>query len=172
MKYSDEDDKCYGVTGMAIGISIWNGEDMLYKIDIDDEDNGYILFTPDYYFRGNPAISPVESWHHTLKHYQMTVGMLIANLMCRSLKKGGMDFGKAKKTLFDMVAEEGRSACQLEDDEIRRMFQDTFSYLEQVFHNRSVRAIAHEFAKRLKESRSLSNYEIKELLGMIEPETA
>lgn len=29
MKYRNEGDKCYGITGMAIGITIWNGEDML-----------------------------------------------------------------------------------------------------------------------------------------------
>lgn len=84
MKYNDEEDKCYGIAGMAIGISIWNGEDLLYQIDIDDDEHGYISFTPDYYFSGNPAVSPVESWHATLKHYQMTVGMLIANLFCRN----------------------------------------------------------------------------------------
>ena len=72
MKYNDEEDKCYGIAGMAIGISIWNGEDLLYQIDIDDDEHGYISFTPDYYFSGNPAVSPVESWHATLKHYQMT----------------------------------------------------------------------------------------------------
>lgn len=75
MKYNDEEDKCYGIAGMAIGISIWNGEDLLYQIDIDDDEHGYISFTPDYYFSGNPAVSPVESWHATLKHYQMTVGI-------------------------------------------------------------------------------------------------
>ena len=34
MKYRNEEDKCYGITGMAIGITIWNGEDMLYKLDL------------------------------------------------------------------------------------------------------------------------------------------
>ena len=48
MKYNDEEDKCYGIAGMAIGISIWNGEDLLYQIDIDDDEHGYISFTPDY----------------------------------------------------------------------------------------------------------------------------
>lgn len=168
MKYNDEEDKCYGIAGMAIGISIWNGEDMLYQIDLDDEANGYIAFTPEYYFSGNPAVSPVESWHATLKHYQMTVGMLIANLLSRQLPSGKpVRFADAKKALFDTVAEEGRKACQLEDDEIRKMFQETFSYLEQVFRNPSVRTIAREFVGRLKADRCLSNYDIKQLLGML-----
>ena len=166
MKYNDEDDKCYGIAGMAIGISIWNGEELLYAIDLDDEEN--IAFTPDYYFSGNPALSAVDSWHATLKHYQMTVGMLIANMMSRSLKSGKhFGYTDAKKAIFETVADEGRKACQLEDDEIRKLFQETFSYLEHVFSNPSVRSIAHEFAKRLKDSRRLSNFEVKELLGMI-----
>lgn len=51
MKYRNEEDKCYGITGMAIGITIWNGEDMLYKLDLDNESNQYVQFTSDYYFR-------------------------------------------------------------------------------------------------------------------------
>lgn len=168
MKYRDENDKCYGITGMAIGLSIWNGEDMLYRIDIDDEENGYITFTPEYYFHGNPAISAVESWHYTLKRYQMTIGMLIANMMCRSIASGDIDYAKAKKTVFKTIAEEGKRTCQLEEDEIRRLFQDTYTYLEQVFRNRSVCDIARRFAGQLKENRSLDNFEVKQLLGMLQ----
>ena len=168
MKYNDEDDKCLGIAGMAIGISIWNGEELLYQIDLDDEDGGYISFTPDYYFSGNPALSPVDSWHATLKHYQMTVGMLIANLMSRSLStKSPFRYADAKKAIFAEVAEEGKRSCQLEDDEIRQLFQETYGYLEQVFSNQSVRTIAQTFATRLKDSRRLTNYEVKELLGML-----
>lgn len=56
MKYRNEEDKCYGITGMAIGITIWNGEDMLYKLDLDNEASQYVQFTSDYYFSGNPGI--------------------------------------------------------------------------------------------------------------------
>ncbi len=171
MKYNDEDDKCLGIAGMAIGISIWNGEGLLYQIDLDNEDGDYISFTPDYYFSGNPALSPVDSWHATLKHYQMTVGMLIANLMSRSLTaKKPFRYVDAKKAIFAEVAEEGKRSCQLEDDEIRQLFQETYGYLEQVFSNQSVRTIAQSFAARLKDSRRLTNYEVKELLGILSEE--
>lgn len=58
MKYNDEEDKCYGIAGMAIGISIWNGEDLLYQIDIDDEEHGYISFTPTIISRAIPQCRP------------------------------------------------------------------------------------------------------------------
>lgn len=168
MKYRNEEDKCYGIAGMVIGISIWNGEDLLYKIDLDDEQSGYLTFTPDYYFQGNPAVSPVEAWHHTLKRYQMTVGMSIANMMCRTLKSGSLDYAKAKKVVFKTVADEGKRACQLEDDEIRKIFQETYTYLEQAFRNDSIRVIARRFAERLQADRRLDNYAVKELLGMLQ----
>ncbi len=110
----------------------------------------------------------VESWHHTLKHYQMTIDMLIANMMCRAIPSGGIDYTKAKKALFKTVAEEGKRLCQLEDDEIRKIFQETYSYMEQVFHNQSVCEIARQFADQLKENRSLSGFEMKQILGMLQ----
>ena len=149
MKYRNEEDKCYGITGMAIGITIWNGEDMLYKLDLDNEASQYVQFTSDYYFSGNPGIPAKESWHYTLKHYQMTVGMLIGNMMCRSLKKNDINYSKVKKALYKSIAEEGKRTCQLEEDEIKTMFDDTYRYLEQVFSNRSVRDIANDFLLQL-----------------------
>lgn len=169
MKYQSEEDKCYGVAGMAIGLSIWNGEDMVYEIDIDNETDGYITFTPEYYYQGNASLATVNTWNTTLKHYQMTVGMLIANLFCRHiLAKKTLRYVAVKNAIFDIVCEEGKRTCQLEDDEINKLFQETFSYLEEVFDNSSVQAIIHSMAKRLLADRRLGNSEIKQLLGMLE----
>lgn len=167
MKYKDEEDKCYGIAGMAIGIAVCNGEDMLYRLDIDDETNGYITFTSDYYYSGNPALPAKESWELTLKHFQMTIGMLMANMMCRSLHKKRLTFHDAKKSLFKTVEEEGKRVCQLEEDEISRLFEDTFNYMERVFDDGSVRTMAKGLATKLHELRTLTNPEIKEILGMI-----
>lgn len=98
----------------------------------------------------------------------MTVGMLIGNMMCRSLKKNDINYSKVKKALYKSIAEEGKRTCQLEEDEIKTMFDDTYRYLEQVFSNRSVRDIANDFAKKLQERRTLFNYEVKALLGMLQ----
>lgn len=169
MKYQSEEDKCYGVAGMAIGLSIWNGEDMIYEIDIDNETEGYITFTPEYYYQGNASLATVNTWNTTLKHYQMTVGMLIANLFCRHIRaKKNLRYVAAKNAIFDIVCEVGKRTCQLEDDEINKLFQETFSYLEEVFDNSSVQAIIHSMAKRLLADRRLGNSEIKQLLGMLE----
>lgn len=166
MKYNDEEDKCYGIAGMAIGITIWNRENLLYKLDLDDE-NESVAFTSEFYFAGNPAVNPKASWHQMLDHYRITVGMLIANLLCRSIHNSKFNYTKIKKLLYKPLAEEGKQSCQLEDDEIRTLFESTYNYLENIFRNRSVQAIASDFANTLRKRRSLSCYEVKELLSML-----
>ena len=35
LSYTNEDDKCYGATGMAIGIVVFDGEDKLAGVGLD-----------------------------------------------------------------------------------------------------------------------------------------
>ena len=163
----NEEDKCFGIAGMAIGISIWHGEDKLYRINIDDSEGKYIALFPDETALGE-LLHPKDAWNNSLKEFQMTVGMLIANMMSCSIGKKQLEYSRAKKALYKTVAEEGKRSCQLEEDEVRRLFDETYVYLDRVFENESVHEIARRFAKKLQESRTLSNYEIKDLLGMIE----
>lgn len=67
-------------------------------------------------------------------------------------EKNDLSYAKVKKALYKSIAEEGKRICQLEDDEIKTMFDDTYKYLEQVFSNRSVRDIANDFAKNCRKA--------------------
>ena len=35
LSYRNEDDKCYGITGMAMAVVIFDGEEMLAGVDMD-----------------------------------------------------------------------------------------------------------------------------------------
>ena len=60
LKYSDEQDKCYGVTGMAVSLVIWDADDMLAHIDMDADES--VEFVPEYYFSGNRSVfHPLKS---------------------------------------------------------------------------------------------------------------
>ncbi len=48
LKYSDETDKCYGLTGMVIGLFIYDGEQYLSSITLDGGADSSIEFTPDF----------------------------------------------------------------------------------------------------------------------------
>ena len=167
MDYRDEIDKCYGIAGMAIGGAVWGGEDLICKLDLDDEDGGYVTFAPAFYF-SHPTVSAKATWQYKLKNYRLMVAMLISNMLCRSMHGRSFSYSQIVKKLYSNVEAEGRSECQLESDEIRLLFDRAYRKLDDVFDSRQVHGIADEFVSKLKEKRSLSNSEIRELLGIIE----
>ena len=168
MKYSDEDDNCYGVTGMAFGLTIWYAEDAFTHISIDADGLDCISFTSDYYFSGNPAISPKESWRVIFEHYRVVMGVLIANIMCRKLVREHTGVDEAlRKRMLDILLEEGKSSCQLEEDEVENLFNKSFNYLSQLFSNNQIKRLSHDFAHELKARRIMTNHEVAEQLRLL-----
>ena len=79
MKYRNEEDKCYGVAGMAIGLSVFDADDLMTEVNIDADGIDCVRFVPDFYFTGSPRIPASKSWHHIYAHYQVSMGLAIAN---------------------------------------------------------------------------------------------
>ena len=84
LKYRDNRDKTYGLTGMAIALVMADGEDMLMQVSLDAPAGEGITFTPDFYFQGNPRYSAKLAWNQMLKQLSLVTGMMIGNVMCRS----------------------------------------------------------------------------------------
>lgn len=168
LKYTDDADRCYGATGMAIGLMIFDGEDMLSSISIDGAPDDMVVMSPDYYFSGNPRVSAKVAWNQMLKNYNIGIGMLMANLMCRRIvKNNGSMPSEFKDFLHNLAREEGRDACSLDDDEIDRLFDKNFNYLKRVFSHSGVQSVAHDFASSLLRRRTLSRFEVLELLDAL-----
>lgn len=165
IKYIDENDKCYGITGMAIGMVIWDAENVLAAVSLDAPADETVEFTPEFYYNGNPGLSAKVSWNHILQHYQVTMGMLLGNVLCRShvLHHAAID-NDTKKELLELFDNEGREACSLESDEIERMFTKSYNYLYKVFNHAGVQDIAHDFARELKTRRRMTRGEVIEQL--------
>ncbi|WP_300632145.1 hypothetical protein [uncultured Duncaniella sp.] len=168
LKYTDDNDRCYGATGMAIGLMVFDGDDMLASITLDGDPNEMVAMSPDFYFAGNPGVSAKAAWNQMLKNYNIGIGMLMSNLLCRhlvnrreALPQDLHDF------LHDFAREEGHEACSLDDDEIDRLFDKNFSYLNRVFSHRGVQSVAHDFATTLSQRRSLSRLDTLELLDAL-----
>ncbi|GFI52775.1 hypothetical protein EEL34_05040 [Muribaculaceae bacterium Isolate-039 (Harlan)] len=165
LKYKDETDRSYGATGMAIGLLIFDGEDMLASINIDGDPNDMVVMSPDFYFAGNPGVSAKTAWNQMLKNYNLGIGMLMSNLLCRHLVSAHQALPAAmRERLHSIAVEEGRDACSLEDDEIDRLFEKNMSYLTKVFSHRGVQSIAHDFAAELLSRRTLSRLDVLEQL--------
>lgn len=167
MSYSEED-KCYGIAGMAMGLTIFEADELYNSITIEKEGLDCIEFTSNYYFAGNPAMSAKKSWHYRLETYQITSGVVIADAMCRTILGEGQPVDRGlKNRLFEAISEEGRISCQLDDDEVERLFEKTFSYLYELLSNYQVQNIVRNFAKEIKSRRTMSQHEVAELLDML-----
>lgn len=165
LKYTDDNDRSYGATGMAIGLMVFDGEDMLASINIDGEPDEIVAMSPEFYFAGNPGVSAKAAWNQILKNYNIGIGMLISNLLCRHLVNRRQQLPAALRDLIhDIARNEGRNSCSLDDDEIDRLFEKNITYLNRVFTHRGVQSVAHDFAATLLSRRSLSRLDVLEQL--------
>lgn len=165
MKYRNEEDKCYGVAGMAIGLNIFDADDLLAEVTIDADGCDCVRFTPDFYFMGNPRYPASKSWHHIYSHYQVSMGLAIANAMCRKMVQdhGTLD-RKRRNELLEAAIADGYALCQLDRDEVEPLFEKSYSYLMRVFGNRDIQHAISVFVQQLQQRRSLTRSEVSELL--------
>lgn len=165
LKYRDDDDKCYGLTGMAISMVVLDTDHLLSSISLEESPANRLSFTHEYYFSGDPKMSAKAAWSELVKNYQATVGMLLGNVMCRSYVYSHRQLdGSMRSALLDMVEEEGRDVCSLEDDEIERLFDKLYGYMHKVFSHQGVQSVAVDFSRTLKRDRYMSRADVLENL--------
>jgi hypothetical protein len=165
MKYRSDDDKCYGVAGMAVGLSIFDATHLLNSVSVDADGLDCIDFTPEFYFAGNPRLNAKEAWQELFSHYQITIGLVIANTMCRKmiLDHGVID-RKLRNSLFNALCDEGKDMCDLEKDEVQPIFDRYYSHLMRIFSDHEMCRAIERLAKELKQHRTFSRVEITDLL--------
>ena len=163
--YKDEADRCYGVAGMAIGLVVFDGEDLLTAIDIDNDPHTMVEMTDEFFFIGSPSVSAKATWEKLVRSFTLTTAMTISNVMCRSIiKEGKLIQNHVKRTLHDLVIDEGREACSLGEDEVERIFEKEYSYLQRIFNHIGVQSVAHDFADSLASHRRMTRGDVLEHL--------
>ena len=165
MKYRDELDKSYGVAGMALGLSVLDADSLFTAITIDAEGHGCIQFTPEFFFAGNPRLSPRGAWQYILSHYRISVGLAVANALCRRmvLDNARID-NMLRDELFNAACEDGRDFCQLERDEVEPIFDEAFENMTRLFADSRVRKAMDMFADALRQRRTLSHIDVADIL--------
>ncbi len=168
LKYRNEDDRCYGLAGMAISLAALDALDRVSSISLDNE-GPMVTFNYSYHFNGSPAISPKATWNNLIDNYQLTSTLIISNMMSRRLVKDRKDFRQEIiDMLYDEIAFEGRETCSLEDDEIRSLFNKTLSYSQRIFNNRRLYPMIDELAHVISRKRILTGKEIYEILRQLD----
>lgn len=165
LSYSNEDDKCYGATGMAVGLMVFNGEDLLSSMNLDANPGEIMDMQDMFYFNGNPGLSAKSAWQQIRDNYSLTVAMLISNVMCRRMVLDRSAVSpELRQRIFDVVATEGKESCGLEDDEISHIFNKEYTMLFRVFNHSGVQSVVRDFADTFKRRRIMSRMEIMEAL--------
>lgn len=169
MKYRNLDDKCYGVTGMALGMVILNAEDMFTHITIEENGLKGIGFIEEFYYSGNPAVSPKSTWKLVVEHYKIALAAVLANVMCRKMVRERIELDtKTRNKLLKALIEEGKNHCQLEEDEITNLFNKTYNYLGNLFTDYQVRRVLTDFAKEIKLRKKMSQREVMDMFQSLQ----
>lgn len=168
LKYSDDTDKAYGLAGMAIAMVAMDGERLLESMSLDAAPGEAVRFTPDFYFSGNPRLSARIAWYEILKHFQLSTGMIIGNVMCRSyVGKHCAVADNVRQGIYECVAQEGHDSCSLDDDEIQQLFSKSYNEMHRMFIHSGVQAVAREFATTIGRVREMSRGDVIEQLRML-----
>lgn len=165
LSYKNEDDKCYGATGMAMAVVIFDGEEMLAGMDLDADPQSIMEFTSDFYFNGNPGYSAKNAWNQMLKNFNLAMALSLGNVLCRSIiYESKQPEAELTDYLRSLMIEEGSANCSLDEDETSHLFEKNCDYLTRVFNHHGVQSVAHEFAHALKARRSMTRMDVLEQL--------
>lgn len=168
MKYRSENDKAYGVAGMALGLAVFDVSALSQGIDLDATGFECLQFVPDFFIAGNPLMSAKDSWKHTYSHFQVMMGLSIANAMCRKmlLDHGSID-RKLRTLLLETACNEGMVSCQLEKEEVEPLFDKYFSHLMGVFSNQDIAQAVDRFAHIIQQERTLSRQDMEDYFSSV-----
>lgn len=169
LKYTDERDLCYGLTGMAVSLFIYDSEQYLDSLSLDAEAAEAFAVTPEFSAPVITSMSAKALWQHNLHQYEVTVGLAMSNLLCRALSgRGCQPEQEAVKAVHDFALEQGHEMCALEDDEIEALYKKNYNYLAKVFGHHSVRSIIDDFVFRLQQRRTMSRDEVFDILRALQ----
>lgn len=168
LAYLNEDDRAYGLAGMAISVAALNASELIAEISIDSPGT-MVTFSHEYYFTGSPSISPKATWTNMLRNFQVTSAMVLANIFARSLVRMKTPVSdEMLAALHDAIVDEGKQSCSLEDDEIEVIYRKILSYNRRIFGNPRLHEPISRFASSISRKRTLSGREIEEELHQLQ----
>ncbi len=167
LKYKDETDKAYGLAGMAISLVAWDSEEWLESVNIDAEPDEAIQMSQEFYLTLAPRVGAKAVWEQSLKRFQLTAAMMVANVTCRQMVKHKHSklSGETDAELRTALYEEGAELCSLEQDEISRIYIKSLNYCSQLFSHPGVKQVTEIFVSKLQENRNLTAEKILDILG-------
>lgn len=168
LTYRNEDDRAYGLAGMAISLAALNALDRVAEVSLD-ADGPMVEFSNAYYFAGSPSVSPKSTWDRLVQNYHITSAMVLGNVLSRSLVRLHSDVpAEVMAQIKTGIADEGRDTCSLEDDEIQALYERTLRSTRRIFTNPRLHPAIQAFARTLSTRRVMSGRELLEELHALQ----
>lgn len=167
LTYQNEDDRAYGLAGMAVSLAALDALDRVVEVSLD-ADGPMVSFSHAYYFTGSPSVSPKATWDSLLENFYITASMAVSNVMARSLVRMKSDVpSDVIEEVHRVIAEEGEESCGLESDEVEALYRRSTTGMRRIFANPRVHPAIDEFARLISRRRVLSGTEIYDELRML-----
>lgn len=164
LAYSNEDDRAYGLAGMAISMASLDALDRITEVFLDAE-GPMVSFANTYYYSAAPSVSPKVVWDNLLSNFQLTTSLVLGNVMARSLVRLGMEADEETlEKVRDLVREEGRDVCSLDEEESDAVFDKVLRHSLRLFHNPRLHPAVKELVGVISRRRRLSVLELAEEL--------
>ncbi|MBD5309601.1 MAG: hypothetical protein HDS10_04145 [Bacteroides sp.] len=168
LTYLNEDDRAYGLAGMVISLASLHAADRIVEVNLDS-DGPMVEFSHEYYFPGNPTLSPKAVWDNLVNNFHITTSMVLSNIMARSLVRMKEEAPKeVMSEIYREVEREGRDTCALEEDEIEHLYNTAMIRMRRLFNNPRLHPAVDEFARVLSRKRALSGLEIQDELHLLQ----
>lgn len=164
LAYRNEDDRCYGLAGMAISLASLDAFDRVVEVSIDAK-GPMVVFSNEFFWGASQSASPKAVWQRLMNNYHLTTSLAVSNVLSRCLVRDkGADPAEMLARLKPAIRDEGREVCVLEDDEIEIFYDNTLRSMQRIFSNRRIYPLVDELARILARRRRLSGREIAEEL--------
>lgn len=167
LTYLNEDDRAYGLAGMAISLAALDAIDRVSSVSLDST-GPMVTFSHDFYFSGSPSISPKTTWTTLLHNFYITSAMVVSNVMARSMVRLGEEVPEEiLRKIREEIGEEGKETCSLEEDEIESLYRKTTTYMRRIFGNQRLQPAISDFARTLSRKRRMTGTEIEDELRFL-----
>lgn len=163
LKYIDETDKSLGIAGMAISLVACDGDEYLSAVSMEPGEEP-LAMAEEFFFSGNPRFSAKIAWNELLKQYQITLAMLLGNVICRAFAAGHSPSSQVMDAVRKIACEHGAEFCELDTDEIEGLFNKNYAYYNRLFSHPTVNVVARDFAGTLRDRRRMTAGEVLEAL--------
>ena len=166
LHYADETDRCFGLAGMAISLVVWDSEELHHEIDLTAPAEEALRLAPDFYLSLAPKTGAKAAWEASLRRFQLLAALTVGNIACRHLVRNSRSAISADldAAIRNFLNDEGEDLCQLEADEVSRIYGQILTHCNRIFRHPGVGQLARFLSDSIADRKRLAADEVLEIL--------